>query len=147
MNVDAIPEGQQAVTPYLVVPDAAGLIAFLEVAFGAEVVYGPMRRPDGAVMHAQLTIGGSSVMLGEPMTGSDVMTAALHLFVLDCDTVHARAVAHGGLSIMEPADQFYGNRLGGVRDPAGNTWWIATHIEDVSPQEVERRMAERMRRG
>ena len=134
-----IPPGYATVTPYLCVADAAKLIEFLKQAFAAEVTF-RMDRPDGAVAHAEVKIGDSKVMIGQPAPGQETQ-AMLHLYVPDTDAVYARAIAAGAASVREPADQFYGDRSGGVRDISGNQWWIATHIEDVAPEEMERRMA------
>ena len=140
MPVHAIPEGQQSVTPYLVVKDAAALIDFLRDAFGADEMV-RHARPDGTVMHAQLRIGDSVVMMGEPMDDQNLMPAMLHLYVENVDEVYQRALDAGASSIVEPTDQFYGDRSGGVADKHGNQWWIATHIEDVSEDEMAKRMA------
>ncbi len=140
MSVQPIPEGQQSVTPYLVVKDAAALIAFLQDAFDAEVLV-RHARPDGTIMHAQLRIGGSVVMMGEPMGDQTPMPAMLHLYVEAVDQVYQQALDAGATSIMAPTDQFYGDRSGGVADKHGNHWWIATHIEDVSNEEMAKRMA------
>ena len=134
-----VPAGYATVTPFLCAADAAKLIDFLKQAFAAEVTF-RMDRPDGAVAHAEVKIGDSKVMIGQPAPGQETQ-AMLHLYVPDTDAVYARAIAAGATSIREPADQFYGDRSGGVRDISGNQWWIATHVEDVTPEEMERRMA------
>lgn len=139
MSVKAIPEGFHSVTPYLLVKDGAKLIEFVERAFGAEQIE-RLEDPDGTVRHAQVRIGDSFVMLGTPQ--GEPMPSSLYLYVPDCDAVYARALEAGATSIMEPADQFYGDRGAGVTDPFGNLWWIGTHIEDVSHEELERRAAE-----
>jgi PhnB protein len=137
--VKAIPEGYHSVTPYLSVQGVARLIDFLKQAFGAQEVHGPMTRPDGTIMHAEMKIGDSIVMMGEPMGQFGPMPGAIHLYVEDVDATYRRALEAGATSLMEPADQFYGDRQGGVADPVGNHWWIATHKEDVSAQEIEKR--------
>lgn len=139
MSVKAIPEGFHSVTPYLLVKDGAKLIEFVERAFGAEQVE-RLEDPDGTVRHAQVKIGDSFVMLGTPQ--GEPMPSSLYLYVPDCDAVYAQALAAGATSIMEPADQFYGDRGAGVTDPCGNLWWIGTHIEDVSHEELQRRAAD-----
>lgn len=141
MPVQPIPEGQQSVTVYLVINDAAALITFLGDAFGAKEL-ARHARPDGTIMHAQLRIGGSVVMMSEPMGGQKTMPAMLHLYVGNVDEVYQRALDAGASSIMPPTDQFYGDRSGAVLDKHGNQWWIATHIEDVSKEEMAKRMAE-----
>lgn len=119
----------QAVTPYLIVPGVATLLDFLAKAFGAHEV-SRLHRPDGTIMHAEVRIGGSTVMMGEPTAGFDAMPASLYLLVDDCDVAYRRALDCGGVSVMEPADMHHsGQRYGGVKDPSGNVWWIATHAE------------------
>ncbi len=139
MAVKAIPDGFHSVTPYVIVEDGARFIEFTQEAFGAEQTE-RMENPDGGIRHAQVKIGDSFVMLGEPQ--GEPMPASLYLYVPDCDAVYERALAAGATSIMEPADQFYGDRGAGVTDPCGNIWWIGTHIEDVSSEELARRAAE-----
>jgi uncharacterized glyoxalase superfamily protein PhnB len=138
MAVKPIPEGYHNVTPYLVVRDVAALIEFLKRAFDAKETY-RMPRADGTVMHAEVRIGDSNIMLGEPMGEWKPMPASLYLYVEDADAVYQRAIQSGAISLMQPADQFYGDRHGGVKDPSGNHWWIATHKEDVAPEELSRR--------
>ena len=144
MPVNPIPEGYHAVTPYLLVAGAAPLIDFLKQAFDA-VETERVARPDGGVMHAEVRIGGSPVMMGEPPGGA-AKPAALYLYVADVDATYARALAAGAAAVSPPADQFYGDRTGAVTDPAGNTWWIATHVEDVPKAELARRAAEAMKK-
>ncbi len=145
MAVKPIPDGFHSVTPYLVVRGAPGVIEFLKQAFGAKLAFEPMKRPDGSVMHAELEIGNSRVMLGEENEMAKATTSSLYLYVPDVDNVYQRAVEAGGNSFMEPTDMFYGDRSGGVKDPSGNSWFIATHKEDVAPQELAKR-AEAMSR-
>lgn len=141
MAVKPIPEGYHTVTPYLIVKDGAAVIAFLEKAFGA-VVKSRTDGANGVVMNAEIKLGSSMIMLADAREGIPPQPTSLYLYVDDADAVYARAVEAGGISVMEPADMFYGDRHGGVMDPAsGNTWWIATHIEDVSEEEIARRMA------
>ena len=144
MAVKPVPEGLHTVTPYLVVQGVAKLIDFLKQAFGATEMH-RSTRPDGTVMHAQVKIGDSPIMMGEAWGDYSPKPASLYLYVPDCDAVYKSAVAAGGTSIMEPMNMFYGDRNGGVKDLAGNEWWIATHIEDVPPDELERRAAEAMK--
>ncbi len=137
----SVPDGYTAVTPYLVAEDAPDLIVFLTDAFGAtERLRVPM--PDGSIGHAEVEIDGAAIMLSSAMPPDFPPTSAqIHLYVEDVDGVYAQAVSAGGTSVAEPADQFYGDRIARVTDPAGNTWSIATHIEDVSPEELMQRMA------
>jgi uncharacterized glyoxalase superfamily protein PhnB len=139
MAVKPIPDGYHTVTPYLVVRGAAKTIDFLKKAFGAEYSFEPMLRPDGMIMHAELKIGDSRVMISDATDQHPAMQSMIHLYVPDVDAVYKRAVAAGGTSVTEPTDQFYGDRGGGVKDPAGNHWYVATHKEDVAPQELKKR--------
>jgi len=138
MAVKPVPEGYHTVTPYLVVRGAAKTIEFVKKAFGAEVVE-ELKRPDGTIMHAEFKIGDSRVMIADASEQHPPMPAMLHLYVPNVDAVYQRAVAAGASSIMEPMDQFYGDRSGGVKDPAGTQWYIGTHKEDVAPQELKKR--------
>lgn len=138
MAVKPIPDGYHNVTPYLVVPGVARLIDFLKNAFGAQEIE-RMTRPDGSVGHAEVRIGDSVVMMGEPAGEAPAMPATIYLYVEDTDAAYRRALEAGATSVMAPADQFYGDRNAGVKDPCGNQWWIATHVEDVPPEEMARR--------
>jgi PhnB protein len=144
MAAKPIPAGYHAVTPYLVATGATKLADFLKQAFGAEETF-RMPAPDGSIMHAEMKIGDSMIMLGEASEQWKPMPCALYLYVEDADAVYNRAIRSGATSIMEPADQFYGDRQGGVKDPSGNSWWIATHKEDVSPEELKRRAEAHMK--
>ena len=140
MPVKPIPDGYHSVTPYLIVDGAERLIEFMKQAFGArERMRMPM--PNGLVGHAELEIGDSLVMLSDPLENYAAGQASLHLYVEDVDAVFRRALEAGATSEMEPADQFYGDRLGNLRDAWGNRWSIATHVEDVPEDEMMRRMA------
>jgi uncharacterized glyoxalase superfamily protein PhnB len=150
MAVKPSPEGYHTVTPYLIVPRVARLIEFLTRAFDAEERL-RLPRPNGSIMHAEVRIGKSAVMMGEPMGKFTSMPASIYLYVKDCDAVYKRALEAGGTSVMEPEDQPHaGDRYGGVKDPSGNIWWIATHLEDLKPQEMVRRaeaLVKRHRQG
>ncbi len=140
MPVKPIPDGYHAITPYLVVPGVAKVLAFVKQAFGAEETHPPMTKPDGTIMHVEVKIGDSRIMMGDASgSKSGAMPAVLYLYVPDCDAVYRRALDAGATKISEPADQFYGDRHGGVMDSGGNQWWIATHKEDVSPEELLKR--------
>jgi uncharacterized glyoxalase superfamily protein PhnB len=139
-NVQPIPEGSHTITPYLVVEGVPKLIEFLKQAFGAQEL-GRMARPDGGVMHAEVKVGDSKLMMGEPMGDWKAKPCSLYLYVEDVDAVYQRAIQAGGTSVSEPSDQFYGDRTGGVIDPSGNYWGIATHVEDVSHEEMAKRAA------
>jgi uncharacterized glyoxalase superfamily protein PhnB len=140
MTVKPIPAGYHTVTPYLVVKEAAQLIDFLKQVFAAEEI-ARMAQPDGTIMHAEVKIGDSRVMIGGASGDIKPFPAMLHLYLEDMDTVYQRALKAGATSIREPENQFYGDRIGGVQDPFGNQWWLATHIEDVSDEEMARRAA------
>jgi PhnB protein len=145
MAVKPIPDGYHAVTPYLTVPKVAQVIEFLKKTFGATSAE-CHTTPDGRIMHAEVRIGDSVVMLGEPHTPDAARPANLYVYVADVDATYKRAVAAGGKTVMEPANQFYGDRHAGVLDSAGNQWWIATRVEDVSPDELNRRAQEYARK-
>jgi PhnB protein len=139
MSVKPIPEGFHTVTPYLVVDDPATLIDFLKKAFDAKEDH-RSTAPDGRIMHAQVQVGNSMIMIGGAMKEWKALPCALYLYVPDADASYQQALAAGGVSMMEVTNQPYGDRHGGVKDPAGNTWWVATRIEDVTHEEIERRM-------
>ena len=137
-NVKPVPEGYHTVSSYLVVAGVAKLIDFAKQAFGAKEVF-LSKRPDGSVQHAEVKIGDSIVMLGEGGPGGKQFPGMLHLYMEDVDTVYRRALEAGAKSLREPANQPFGDRMGGVEDAFGNQWWISTHIEDVTSEELERR--------
>ena len=139
MAVKPVPEGFHTVVPCLTVDDAGALIGFIEKAFDAQVTY-CMKDEDGSVRHAEAKIGDSIIMIGQAREQWKSRPGMLCLYVPDCDALYKRALAAGGKVIREMADQPYGDRSGGVEDSQGNQWWISTHVEDVSTEEVERRM-------
>lgn len=134
-----IPDGYHSVTPYLTVRGATKVIDFLKHAFGAKVSHDAIKRPDGTIMHAQVLIGDSRVMIAEESPMAPPTMSTLYIYVPNVDSVYQQAVKAGGKTVMEPTDMFYGDRSGGVKDPSGNTWFIATHKEDVAPQELQKR--------
>lgn len=152
--VKAIPDGYHTFTPYLFIQGAAAAIEFYKKAFGAtERVR--VAAPDGKIGHAEIEIGDSVIMLSEendkmgargPQTlgGSPVL---LHLYVPDVDSQFAQAIAAGAKVVKPLANQFYGDRSGGLEDPFGYQWYLATHIEDVPPDEMQRRAEEAMKKG
>lgn len=142
MAAQAIPDGYGHVIPYLIVQNVPETITFLERALGAEEIR-RTTRPDGSIGNVEMRIGPSVVMMAEARPEWPSMPGHLYLYVEDTDAAYHRAIEAGGESMMEPADQFYGDRNAGVRDPSGNTWWIATHIEDLSDEELQRRSVER----
>jgi uncharacterized glyoxalase superfamily protein PhnB len=146
MPVKAIPDGYHTVTPYLIVRGAAKTIEFLKKAFGAEYAFEPMLQPNGAIMHAEVKIGDSRVMISDATDKHPPLQSMIHLYVPDVDAAYKRALAAGGMSTMEPMDQFYGDRGGSVKDPTGNHWYIATHMEDVQPAELKKRAEAHMKK-
>ncbi|MBX7218771.1 MAG: VOC family protein [Blastocatellia bacterium] len=136
--VKPIPDGYHMVTPYLTVPDAEATIAFLQNAFGAEVTF-RMNGADGTAQHVELRMRDSMLMLSQARGEWSPLPASFYLYVTDVDAVYRQALTAGAQSIAEPVNQFYGDRSGGVKDSAGNSWWIATHVEDVDMEEMERR--------
>jgi PhnB protein len=139
MAAKPVPDGHHTVTPYLTVRNAAKVIDFLKQAFGAEVTYEPLKRPDGTIMHAEVKIDDSCVMIAEESEMAKATPSSLYLYVPNVDNVYQQAVKAGGKTIMEPMDMFYGDRCGGVKDPSDNSWMIATHKEDLAPQEMAKR--------
>jgi PhnB protein len=147
-KVKPIPEGYHNVTPYLVIKGAAAAIDFYKKAFGAVEVM-RMPQPDGRVGHAELKFGDSMVMLADEFPEMSVVgpktlgntSVALLLYVDDVDKAVERAVSLGATIKKPVADQFYGDRTGTLEDPFGHKWTLAVHLEDVSPEEMERRMA------
>ncbi len=139
MTAKPIPDGYHSVTPYLTVRSANKVIDFLKSAFGAKLSHDAIKRPDGSIMHAQVLIGDSRVMIAEESEMAKATASTLYLYVPDVDNVYRQAVKAGGQTIMEPSDMFYGDRSGGVKDPSGNSWFIATHKEDVGAQELQKR--------
>src|ERR1035438_8051576 len=137
--VKAVPEGYHTVTPYLVVQGVGKLIDFMKAAFDAQEIV-RMSMPDGSIGHAEMRIGNSMIMLGEARDQFKAMPTTLNLYLEDVDAAYARALAAGATAASEPKNQFYGDRSGGVRDMCGNHWYVATHIEDVSEEEIKRRM-------
>ena len=142
MPVKPIPDGYHSVTPYLTVSDATRLLEFLKQAFDAKETE-RIDTENGRIARAEVRIGDSIVMLGEANGPWKPMPAGLYLYVADTDATYKRAIAAGATSLMEPADQFYGDRNAGVTDPVGNNWWIATHVEDVPLEELHRRAKQR----
>ena len=148
MSVNPIPARYSSITPYLICRGAAAAIDFYQRAFGAIEVL-RLGEPDGPIGHAEITIGNSNVMLADEFPQMGALSpqsiggtaVSLLLYVEDCDAVFHKAVAEGA-SIERPLqDQFYGDRSGMLIDPFGHRWSISTHIEDVTPDEIARRVA------
>lgn len=144
-SVKPIPEGYHTVTPYLLVQGAENLINFMKNAFDAKETE-RYSMPDGSIGHAEVRIDDSVIMVADAQ-GDEYrpMAAGIHLYVEDCDVTYKRAVGAGATSVREPKDQFYGDRSAGVNDQFGNKWWIATHKEDMSKEEIIKRMDEAMK--
>ena len=140
-GVKPIPDGYTAITPYLVVENAAELLDFLAKAFGG-VERMRLAMPEGGIGHAEVEIDGAVLMLSDALPPDFPASATkLHLYVEDVDSAYAQAVSAGATSVAEPADQFYGDRAARIVDPCGSHWTIASHIEDVDLDEAMRRMA------
>jgi len=152
MPVKAIPEGYHSITPYITCRDAARAVEFYQQAFGATLKGGVMKGPDGKVMHAELLIGDSVLMLADefPAFGSlspqaiGGSASGLHIYVEDVDSAFDRAVKAGAVVEMPVSDMFWGDRYGKLRDPFGHKWSIATHTADLSMEEMKHGMEEAM---
>ncbi len=123
------PFGLHTVTPYLIIHDVSGVIKFVTEILGGELRGDPTYRDDGSLQHAEVKIGDSVVMMGEPMGDFTPMPATLYTYVEDCDETYAAALAAGAESVMEPENHPHGDRYGGVRDPFGNIWWVVTNLK------------------
>ena len=152
MGVKPIPDGYSSVTPYLIVTGAANALDYYKMVFDAQEIM-RMPGPDGKIVHAELQIGSSRIMLADespemghksPQTLGGSGTG-LMLYVKDVDDTFQRAVSGGGKVVRPVQDQFYGDRSGNLTDPFGHQWTIATHVEDVAPDEMKRRMDEAMK--
>jgi len=146
-KVKPIPDGYHSVTPYLIVDDGARAIDFYKRAFGAKELM-RMPAPGGKIGHAEIKIGDSVIMLADEAPEMDARSAtsyggspvSLMVYVEDVDKLFPQAVAAGGKEVRPVADQFYGDRSGTVKDPFGHSWHLSTHKEDVSPEEMKKRM-------
>jgi PhnB protein len=151
MAVKPIPDGYHSVTPYLILDDAARALDFYKKAFGAVELL-RMPGPNGKIGHAEIRIGDSPIMLADEHPAMGARSArtiggspiSLMVYVENVDAMVAQAVAAGGKLVRPVADQFYGDRTGGIDDPFGYHWYLATHVEDVPPDELERRAAKAM---
>jgi len=142
MQMNHQPKGLQTVIPYLMVENVADLITFIELVFNGEMKY-KLDRPDGSIMHTEIVVGDSTIMAGEPMEEYGAFPASIYIYVSDCDCIYEKAIQNGAKSMMIPTDMKHaGERYGGVKDPFGNVWWIATHVEDLTPEEQARRIQE-----
>lgn len=145
--VKPVPEGYRTITPYLVVKGAARAIEFYKQAFGAsEILRVP--GPNNSVMHAEIRLGDSVIMLADEMPGGPYRSpdafggspVSLMIYIEDVDDVFSKALSLGAKQVRAVEDQFYGDRSGNLIDPFGHVWTVATHVEDVSPEEMQRRM-------
>ena len=139
MSVDPIPANVQRVIPYLMVDSIEAALPFVEAVFGADIIE-TVPDKDNKIMHAEIKIGDSMVMFGS--REGESVPSMLYVYVADTDAAYRKAMELGATSLMEPADQFYGDRNAGVQDSQGIKWWMATRVENVSPEEMERRSRE-----
>ena len=138
MSVKPIPENYPRVSPYLIVSDVEATMNFIAYVFEGKVKE-KMKMEDGSVNHGEMCIGDSVIMMGKASDDHQMQNAMLYIYVEDTDAAYKKALEKGAVSVMEPANQFYGDRNAGVKDNDGINWWMATHVEDVSPEEVRRR--------
>ncbi|WP_336213776.1 VOC family protein [Nonomuraea sp. LPB2021202275-12-8] len=141
MTVKPVPEGYTTVTPWIISSDTAQLIDYVKEAFGAEEIARVIGE-DGSIGHAEVRIGDSVVMMFDSRPEWPLTPGFLRLYVDDADAVHRQAVSAGGTSVTEVTHLAFGDRVGRVRDPLGNLWWIQTRIEDVSLEEMNRRWSD-----
>ncbi len=139
MGVKPIPEGYSNVIPYLICKNTDIVIEFCQKVFGANLT-DISKDEKGIIMHATIHIRDSAVMLSEESDKYPVTSTTLYFYTENCDEIYKRGIGAGGESLREPTDEFYGDRSCGFKDPSGNSWWIGTHIEDVSPEEIAKRM-------
>ena len=146
MPVKPLPEGYHSVTPYLMIKGAAEAIGFYQRAFGATELF-RLAQPNGQIGHAEIKVGDSTIMLADPceqgafrnpqsLGGSSV---GLHVYVKDVDAQFAQALSAGAKAVKPVQDQFYGDRTGTLEDPFGHIWFLATHKEDLTPEEISQR--------
>ncbi len=140
-TIKPIPAGYHTLTPFVVADNASGFIKFLKKAFYTQLNY-LMEAVDGLIRHAELKIGDSAIIVASATEIHKSMPGMLNVYVEDCDQVYEKALKAGAESMAKPANQFYGDRSAGIKDSWGNIWWIATHVEDVSNEEIKRREAE-----
>jgi uncharacterized glyoxalase superfamily protein PhnB len=136
--VKAVPDGYHTLTPYLIVPDGEAMLHFRHDVFSAEL-HERFNRPDGTLKHAELQIGDSRLMMAQGDQHYHPQTQTFYVYLNDVDATYHRALATGAKSLAPISDQFYGDRSGGFEDPAGNRWYVATHVEDLNPEEIQRR--------
>lgn len=145
MNAQPIPAGHNAVSPYLVVKDGVKMLEFYKAAFGAQEL-NRLVLPDGRLGHAEIRIGDSVIMMADEFPeygGKSPQTlggtaVCIHIYVADVDALFKQALEAGAREKTAVTDQFYGDRSGQIEDPSGHLWWIATHKEDIAPEELQR---------
>ena len=153
-KIKPLPDGSHTVTPYLIVRNATRAIGFYREAFGAEELF-RLKEPGGRIGHAELRIGDSTIMLADEYPDFGALSPAsiggspvrLHLRVDQVDAVMRRAIAAGATELRAAKDEFYGERSGMLTDPFGHQWFVATRIEDVSPEEMQRRFTKALSSG
>lgn len=146
-NVKPIPAGYHSVTPYLIIKGAADAIDFYKKAFGATELF--RMEHEGKVGHAEIKIGDSPIMLADEHPGMGYVSpktlggtpVSLMIYVENVDTIYKQAIKSGGEEVKALQDQFYGDRSGTLKDPFGHVWTVATHKEDVTPEEMDKRIA------
>jgi len=146
-NVQPIPDGYHSVTPYLIINGAAAAIDFYKKAFGATELF--RMEHEGKVGHAEIKIGDSPIMLADEQPAMDYVSpkalggtpVSLMIYVDDVDTIFTQALKAGAVELQPLRDQFYGDRSGNLKDPFGHVWTVATHKEDVTPEEINKRIA------
>ena len=146
-NVNPIPEGYHSVTPYLIINGAVEAIEFYKTAFGAIELF--RMEHEGKIGHAEIKIGDSPIMLADEQPAMGYVSpqalggtpVSLMIYVDDVDTIYKQAIASGGVEMKALQDQFYGDRSGTLKDPYGHIWTVATHKEDVTPEEMDKRLA------
>ena len=141
MADNRVSNGDQTIVPYLILHDVAGFMEFACSIFGGVEVE-RMTDPDGRIMHAEIRIGSSLLMMGSAGEKWPAQPAGMYIYVADVDALYHKAIAAGASSVHEPMDMFYGHRSAGVLDPYGNTWWLAKEIESLTEEELKRRHAE-----
>ena len=146
MPVKPIPEGYPRVSPYLIVKNVEDTMEFVKYVFGGKERE-KMTMPDGSVNHGEVSIGDSVIMMGKASADHTPQNVMLYIYVDDTDAVYKRAIEKGGDSVTEPSNQFYGDRTAAVKDKDGISWWMASHVEDVSPEELQRRNEARSKKS
>jgi len=148
-KVKPVPEGHHTVTTSIVVKDVRKAIEYYKKAFGATLAHELCEMPDGKIGHAEMQIGDTRVMMcdefpewGHVAPQGEAASFSLYVYVDDCDKVFKAALAAGGKQLMPMADQFWGDRLGQLRDPFGHRWSVATHKEDLTPEQMKKRQEE-----